>query len=278
MWFVVIDVLGESLGPVNQTVLALIAVLIALLLHIRAEPFQVAEIDTLERLSLTTSIFTLIAGLFYHGRVHYCEETNGLSHLLCANIHKEGWSYLMTTFVFVIQITVLLHFVRFVLGGAKDTYKSKRREKRKKKYKNEGENTVHPLPSETGPETNPSSGLPVAFVERHKTLQDTLKRIDHTHNELAQVAEALPGFKADVAAVQLWLSRMRGSVDWKERQADAVVRRHKWEEAHPEHKTALKTKKICGGHHEAHQHAVLASNSRPNEPPDDLGTPDLSDG
>jgi hypothetical protein len=61
------------------------------------------------------------------------------------------------------------------------------------------------------------------------------------HDEMARVAEALPGFKADAVAVQLWLSRMRGSVDWKERQADAVVRRHKWERAHLDHKTALKT-------------------------------------
>jgi hypothetical protein len=240
MWFVVIDVLGESLGPVNQTVLALIAVLIALLLHIRAEPYQVAEIDLLERLSLTASTFTLVAGLFYHGRVQYCEETHGLSHALCTDIHREGWSHVMTTLVFAIQVSVLLYFVRFIMSGAKETYQSKRGQ-----AKEGSDNAVRPITPRTGQDND---GLPVPFVERHKMLQQTLQKIDDAHGEMGKVGERLPGFKADVDAVQLWLSRMRGSVDWKERQADAVVRRHEWEEAHPEHKTAAaNTKKKSSG-------------------------------
>ena len=54
MIFVIIDVLGETLGPIIQTVLALLTVVVALLLHIKCEPYQVGEIDTLERISLTS--------------------------------------------------------------------------------------------------------------------------------------------------------------------------------------------------------------------------------
>ena len=207
MCFVVIDVLGEELGPVIQTVFALVVVSIALLLHIWCEPFVVAEVDRLERYSLTASMFTLIAGLFYYGRVENLQIEDG---------ETKGIAKLCTAVVFLLNCGVILYFLNFVRQGARELRKEK-------KQKNAPDKEVVAF-------TPGSSGLPSEFTAKHEALNAVLKTLKNIDGQLDGINEKVPAsFASDVDDVKQQISRLRGAVDYKERQADAVVRRHRWE-------------------------------------------------
>ena len=234
MIFVVIDVLGETLGPIIQTVLALLTVIVALLLHIKCEPYQVGEIDTLERISLTSSVFTLLAGLFYYGRAY---GENGVE-----DVEDDLSSWVCTVLVMLINVWVILYFFvslswvplpcpeggGFVRESCVEFFQARKEKKKKKAL--EGELEGDDLKPRTEKE---EEGLPAAFTEKKLLLEETIEKIDAITKDLDKIRtnEKLEGFRGDVAAAQLWMDRLRDAVDWKERQADAVVRRHDWEVA-----------------------------------------------
>jgi hypothetical protein len=235
----------------------------ALQLHTICEPYVVDALDDLERRSLIASIFSLLAGLFFYARVNGTKGTvddvnDDVASLACACLIVAINLFVFMNFLNFIRQEVLETYqdkhskeeVAKVLQSKKvlrvsvflTKVKRKVAERRSgaqvkqlQSVATSGAERASQIPDndEQGGVDNEGAGglpqLPVEFFEKQSQLVEGVQKVNGIYDHLQFLTENLGGFESQIDAVRKWTGRLQVAVEWKQRQAEAVVRQHSQE-------------------------------------------------
>ena len=198
----------SSFGPLVQALGCIGVLQLALVAHLHGRPFAEGTQDRLELLSLTASIFTLLAGVVFRA----------------ANFDKiglevDGDMYVLLTLAVVILNAAVIGYV--IKSYLRRMWKERMAVARKAPTPGQDPDDIKALAE------NHHADLIQRFLQKSRSLEDTTLTLDTMRHQLHHLLLLLPEHAVEMAALLRGTERLGGAVTDTRLRALEVKRKHR---------------------------------------------------